>query len=1098
MTGSPICATLQLHKYATLLFVLACLLRPVQAQFSGSVSGVVQDASGAVIPNAAVTLENARTNIAQNTTTNAGGIYRFVSLPPGEYNVRAEATGFQAQKINFTLTTAQSAGINLTLAVSSSAETVDVTAEAPVLETTETRTQMTVQEQSLKELPFQGRNFLGLVAIAPGVTGFGAVGGGAPGDAPDNFSTEKTVDANGGGRNSSGNNFVVDGLNTTSNIIQGVANLSPNPDSIQELSIQTSTFSVEEGRASAIQVRITTKSGTNEYHGTGSYFFFNDHLYARTPFVTKYEPFKRHDLSGTFGGPIVKNRTFFFASVQPMFSQVSGANSIQTYESPEFANFARQNFPNTIGTRLLTENRIRFVSTTGVSKYARDVFPTDCGTAATSNLPCDMPMILEGRFRPSPFRNGLQYSFRGDQYIGSKDRIYGNYYAVELDSQVINLREGFPLYSNNNNTRALQLNWTRTIASNLINEASFGRIRVEGNSGQVEGLPMRIPNINIDQVQGFGAGGPNTFIQNNYNWRNVVSWVKSSHTLKFGFQAFYGDDDARFKGGNGRPTFRFLNLLDLARDSPFSQTGPAYDPITGQAGNGGYRHLLNTFGAFVQDEWRARSNLTLTMGIRWDDYGNPYADLDKTPTFGNIILGQGSTLLEQIANASVRSVPAAYNHRLNRNFTPRAGFAFDPTKNGRWAIRGGIGLYNDWIPLGQANTIRGNPPGVIYPQFIRNQTEVQPIFSIGTMDTFPFGYRLPQNKPASLDARGGLAGFRANVGGIDRNITTPKNLSWNIAVERRMPGRMVGGIQYSGSHGWDSVIGTNMNRFNGDLLDGRLDRLNPSFGDMTYIFNRNSVNYHGMILTLRKDLGQRVSFQSSYTLSRARDYGQGGSRVNRDGAFNFPETGNFDRYYGPTDFDVRHRFSLAGLFRIPNPSTAGLRQVFGGWEITSVTVLQSGLPFQVLNRGAWNPLLDANGKVIGYRPGSGDYNADGFNYDFPNTPAKSFGGWERSDYQRGLFTVADFPTPEPGTVGNLPRFGYRGPGLINFDAGLIKNNRLAFIDEAANLQLRFEFFNVTNRVNLRNPDGNLASATFGRSTSTFNPRIIQLGVRILF
>ena len=561
----------------------------------------------------------------------------------------------------------------------------------------------------------------------------------------------------GAAASSSGNNFVVDGLNTTSNIIQGVANLSPNPDSIQELSIQTNTFSVEEGRASSIQVRVTTKSGTNQFHGTGSYFFFNDHLYARTPFVTKYEPFKRHDMSGTFGGPIVKNKTFFFASVQPMFSQVSGANAVRTYESPEFVAWAKQNYPNTTGTKLLTENAIRFVTNTGVSKFVRDVLPNDCGTAATRNLPCGMPMILEGRFRPSPFRNGLQYNFRGDQYLGLKDRIYGNYYAVELDSQIVNLREGFPLYANNNNTRALQLNWTRTITPNLINEASFGRIRVEGNDGQVEGLPLRIPNINIDQVQGIGAGGPNTFIQNNYNWRNVVSWVKSSHTLKFGFQAFYGDDDARFKGGNGRPTFRFLNLLELAQDSPFSQTGPAYDPITGQAGNGGYRHLLNTFGAFVQDEWRMRPNLTLTMGVRWDDYGNPYADLEKTPTFGNIILGEGSTLLDRIATASVRSVPAAYNHRLNRNITPRLGVAWDPTQTGTWAIRGGIGLYNDWIPLGQANTIRGNPPGVIYPQFIRNQTEVQPIFYRHD-GSYPFRFHL------AYQGKRGVARCLAGVG----------------------------------------------------------------------------------------------------------------------------------------------------------------------------------------------------------------------------------------------------------------------------------------------------------------------------------------------
>ena len=189
-----------LAALAALIFAHFCAVPNLYAQFSGSVSGVVQDASGGVIPDAKVTLNNASTGVTQTATTNSAGIYRFISLPPAEYTIRSEASGFQAQTITFSLTTGQSAGINLTLAVSTAAESVNITAEAPVVDTSETRTQMTIKEQNLKELPFQGRNFLGLVAIAPGVTGYGAVGGGAPGDAPDNFSTEKTVDANGGGR----------------------------------------------------------------------------------------------------------------------------------------------------------------------------------------------------------------------------------------------------------------------------------------------------------------------------------------------------------------------------------------------------------------------------------------------------------------------------------------------------------------------------------------------------------------------------------------------------------------------------------------------------------------------------------------------------------------------------------------------------------------------------------------------------------------------------------------------------------------------------------------------------------------------------------
>ncbi len=1089
------------YRIALSAVFLALVASMAFAQFSGNVSGVVQDASGAVVPSAKVELKNVGTGVTQETTTSEAGVYRFSSLPPGEYEVRAEAAGFRPKASKLTLTTGQTAGVNFSLEVGQSSEQVTVTGEAPALDTAESRTQATIQQQTLRDLPFQGRNFLGLVAIAPGVTGRGAIGGGAPADAPDNFSTEKTVDASGNGRNSSGNQFTVDGLNITSNIIQGVSNLSPNPDSIQEISIQTNTFSAEQGRASSIQVAVTTKSGTNQYHGTGSYFFFNQDLYARTVFTQKYEPFKRHDISGTFGGPVIKNKTFFFASVQPMRSQISSAEAVRTFESADFVNWAKGRYPSTIGTKLLSDNNVQNIAITGVSRTARDIFGADCGGPNADNIPCDLPMVVEGRFKPSPARNGLQYSFRGDQYIGQKDRIYANYYSTNLDAEQINLRRGFGTFFNNNNSSAIQANWTRSFTPTLINEFSFGRIRVEGNSAIQDDLPVNIPDISINfQNQGISPGwGPATFIQNNYNWRDVLSWVKGAHTLKFGFQAWWGDDDARFNGVNGRPSFAFNNLLDLVKDQPFRQNGPAYDPLTGKPGIGGYRHLLNTFGGFVQDDWKVKPNLTLTLGLRWDDYGNPHADLNLTPTFGNIILGQGSTLLDQIATASVRSVPGAYNNRM-RAWSPRFGFAWDPSKDGKWAIRGGFGLFNDWVPLGQANTIRGNPPGVIYPAFVRGQTAVEPIFSIGTQNTFPFGFVLPTLPAQQLDERGGVVGAQVSAGGIDRNVDSPYSAIWNIGVERQLPGRWVVGATYSGSYTWGSLIGTDMNRFAGDLLDGTLNRRNPSFGSMTYVFNGNNIKYNAGIFSVRRNVGSRSQIQASYTVSRVIDYGQGGSRVNRDGNFNYPEPSGFERWQSLADWDATHRVSLAGFYQLPEPggSNPFLKRLFGGWQLNSVMILQSGQPINIVNRGPWDPIRDANGNVTGFKPGSGDYNADGFQYDYPNAPAQSFGSWGRQDYIRGLFTAADFPAPAAGTQGDLERSFYRGPGLVNIDAGMIKNNPMPFLGEQGNLQLRFEFFNVLNRVNLNNPDGNLNSPTFGRSLSTLNPRIIQLGARLVF
>jgi hypothetical protein len=270
-----------------------------------------------------------------------------------------------------------------------------------------------------------------------------------------------------------------------------------------------------------------------------------------------------------------------------------------------------------------------------------------------------------------------------------------------------------------------------------------------------------------------------------------------------------------------------------------------------------------------------------------------------------------------------------------------------------------------------------------------------------------------------------------------------------------------------------TAAGQDMNRIAGDWLDGTLDRLNPSFATMYYSYGWNTVNYNALILSLRLRAGAKGMFQASYTLGRTTDYGT-----------DFPDQHKIADYRADSNWDVRNRFSFSGIYNLPSLSQTPLvvRKVLGGWELASTLILQSGYPFTVYTGASFSS--------------GGDYNADGYNYDFPNTPTQDFtGGNSRQDYLRGLFTSADFPVPTPGTEGNLKRNAYRGPGFANFDFGLIKNNR---IHERTNIQVRFESFNLFNRVNLSGVDSNQASGTFGRSTSTYNPRIIQLGLRVEF
>lgn len=1069
---------------------------PAFAQYSSSVQGVVADQSGGVVPGVLVTARNLDTQVVATAQTNETGVYRLSSLAPGRYEITAEISGFQPAKTEVRLETSQTAGVNLTLSVAGATEQVAVTGQSELFNPAETRVQTTIRTETLQELPLQGRNFLGLVALGAGITGHGAVGGGAPADAPDNFSTEKTVEASGNGRNYSGNQFTLDGLNVTSNILQGTANLSPNPDSVQEVAIQTNTFSVENGRGSSVQVAITTKSGTNEYHGTGSYFFTNENLRAKTFFTTKYEPFSRHDMSATFGGPIIKNRTFVFGSVQPLRSRVSQSTSIITFETPEFVDYARRTFPSTIGTQLLSDYPLENVETTGVVQTARGIFGDACNTPATGNIPCDLPIVAEGRFKPSPFRNAIQYSGRVDHYLReNNDRLYFNFYKVDLDTEQIGRRRGF--YGvDNNNTSAYQASWTHIFSPTLLNEFSYGQIRVQGSAGDSPGIPFRVPDINITyQNTGINAGwGPATFIQHNYNWRDVVTWVRGAHSVKVGFEAWMGDDDAQFRAPYERPSFQFNNLLDLVRDQPYQQSGVNYDPITGQVANGAYRHLLNTVGAFVQDDWKVRPNLTLTLGLRWDDYGNPYPDDDTT--MGNVFLGAGATLDEQFANASVRQVDAVYEHRLRKNFSPRAGVAWAPGSGNTWLVRGGMGLYHNWIPLGEANRVRQNPPGLVTPTF-RVGEPIEPILSIGTSDRPPFGFNYPTIPAGSLDERGGIVGARPGAGGIDRNIEADSTLIYNVGVERQLPHNIVAGAAYSGSYTWNGLFGSDFNRFDGDLLDGRLDRLNPSFGQIYYELNANKIYYNALILSAKQALG-RSNFLATYTLSKVEDYGQAGTRVNRDPGFATPTAHNLSQYRAPADWDVRHRFAFAESYMLPDPNTGSalLNRIAGGWQITGTGIFQTGTPFTIFTDAPFSPVLGPDGTVIGLQPTSGDYNADGVNFDFPNAPTGTIpDSFSRDQYVNGVFPASSFGQPAPGQEGNLQRSTFRNPGFINVDLSLIKNNR---ISDRINAQFRFEVFNVFNRVNFGGVNGNLASSTFGRSTSTYDPRIIQLGVRVTF
>lgn len=305
---------IRITRFFSLLFLLCFLLtvHNADAQFSGTISGVVVDPSGAILPGASLSLRNVATGQERNAVSSQAGVYQFVSLAPGSYELSATMSGFSASRTTLTLQTNQTLNVPINMAIGSATQVIDVTSRAPLLDTADTRLQETLTTQDLSTLPLAGRSMISLVTLAPGVTGTGITSNGSPGSGRDNFSTETQVDASANGQGAVGNMYIVDGLDVSSSIRPGVLNMTPNPDSIQEATIQTNTYNVDYGRASSIQMTMTTKSGGSAYHGNASDYFTYQKLLARTEFTKKYLPFHSNNISASIGGPIIPHHDGFF------------------------------------------------------------------------------------------------------------------------------------------------------------------------------------------------------------------------------------------------------------------------------------------------------------------------------------------------------------------------------------------------------------------------------------------------------------------------------------------------------------------------------------------------------------------------------------------------------------------------------------------------------------------------------------------------------------------------------------------------------------------------------------------------------------------
>ena len=1076
---------------------------------SATLTGIAKDSSGGVLPGVAISARNVATNETRTTVTETDGLYRITNLPRGTYEVKAELQGFKTlAQAGVLLTVGDTVRLDFTMDVGGVAETIQVQAHAPLVNTEEGRLSYLVDEKRVAELPLNGRNAFQLMELQPGASanpGNAVLGGSAGGN---------TAFVN--GQSNRANSFLLDGTDNNDQFTAGRTAVNPNVDLIQEFRLSTNNFSAEFGRNSASAVNVVTKSGTNAVHGTAYEFLRNDALDAKSIFAAKKDPLRFNQFGATGGGPVARNKTFFFGAYEGL-RLTRGTTLLRTVETPELRQLVAQRFPNSIANFLFTNfpspaptTNIRDTGQPVTGLQTQNVLNDPTAAAnpnyvatggglyrnALQTTPDGIPDIGTAALALPEETHANQASIRLDHELSDRHRVFGRYTYdrnIADDLQTVP-RPGFnqPVDQKGQN---LTLGHTWIASNRTVNEARFGLSRRErGLGARNEG----VPNINFDDaVVAFGnlPTNPAVFIQNTFHWNDTLTMTRGDHVFKAGGEWRYIQDNSDF--AVKRPGISFFNIFDFAQDEPSRVTIHGIDPRIGQIAPNVRNFRFNELGVFVQDDWKIRANLTVNAGLRYEWFGRP-SEVNDLLT--NLIPGSGGTIFEQVKNGSVGHVDQVVPND-NNDFGPRLGIAWDPLGTNRMSIRGGYGLMYERLFNNSITNIRFNPP--FYSFAVANPVQVasQAGIPIPYGPTNPDGGRRNEapsitgdnhniGVPPGLGLVGNIIGWNPAFGTSQQSLRVPDPFgrdayyhNWFSGVQIQLATDLGFEANYVGNVGRHNGHLVDYNTVEGDLVDGRLDRLNPTFGGINFRAMNARSRYHGVQLQVNKRYSRGFTGQFSYTYGRTYDDGSdvqvGGSQM---------DAYHQELEWAAADFDVRHRIVVNWLYEIPAFARAsGLTHaLLGGWQINGITQFQTGYPFNV-NTNSPFP--------------TGDYNADGNNNDRPNLPA--FGvdvaDTSQSAYINGLFRAADFPKPTSPlgwALGTLPRNAYRGPHYKSTDLSLFKTFVLP--STSTKIQVRAEAFNLFNSVNLQRPVGNLANANFGKSTSSFPGREVQFALKLIF
>ena len=1102
------------------LFVtLLCVTPSAFAQGgTGQLSGNVSDANGAVIAGANVKLTSLVTAQERETTTNDSGDFAFTLLPAGTYKLEITATGFRTVvvdevRINVTQTTT----LPVRLDAAAVSGMVTIKAEAPLVQQETSQVGRTIEEDTIRQLPLPTRNFQQLLTLSPGTSSSVAnnteLGRG-----------DAIISVN--GQRTTSNNVRINGIDANSIGTNSTPNIAvPATDTLQEFIVQTSLYDASQGRNAGGNVEAITKSGGNAFHGNAYYFLRNDAFNANDFFLNaagRARPeLSRHQFGGTLGGPIIKDRLFFFGSYQGTRER-NGASLNNSLMSPFIPPQLRDDNRTAAGLSAAFGVPVASINPVIVNVLNARLPGGEFAIPSAATASGLTPISGLSRFRENQFNANFDWRLSDNHTISSKNFFASNP-TFQANYNFAGLGNGVTQLPGTGGSLDIiqdlnSITDTYVINPNVVNQARFGFSRLRVTSEAEEpftaaqfgiNTPLRnlFPGMPTFTVTGLFTLGSSPFADqssriNAFTFGDTLSVVAGDHRLRLGGEYRRSQVNFYFNAfSRGQVIFSsFNNFL----------AGNGVSII----GSGVFDRALrvNDWSGFVQDDWKVTPRLTLNLGVRYDFYGYPVDTRGRLVNFIPEQFRAGTTAAPagppngfvQAGNGTLAGVPTVEDTLIptdRNNFAPRVGFAFRLNDSGSLVARGGYGIYYDRLSTRYANTQLLNYPylalAVGLPGVLRTMSD--PFIPVPQPGAFPVNPTIP----SPLSPLSPIVGVPISGIFIDPNLRTPYIQQYNANVQWEFANDYLLEAGYVGSKGTKllQVITLNQpvynpatNVFTAPFGTALSTQKNVAGGIQQAQSSSNS-DYNSLQLSVTKRFSRGLQFLSAYTYAKSNDYYSGGT-INE--LFAVPgDQFNWRTNYGPSDFDRRHRFVTSFVYDVPKlvSEDSSARLLLNNWQLNGILTLQTGTPFSVVDIVGNNIIQRANF-------------ASGFNGSIETSG-------DTQERLNAFFNTAAFVASRPilggaalGTpnnpnfdpnnpFGNTSRNFLYGPGQKNMDFSIVK---FIPIRESIRGEFRTEFFNLFNWANFANPNNNVAvPVTFGRITATSaGPRVIQFAFKLNF